>query len=135
MGSRNVAVSSLQIPLIIGVTGHRDLVAQEIRRLRQAVRQWLKLQDRFPDAPLQVATSLSPGADLLVAEEALSAFRFLEVHWLRTCRSSSRLTRDLSGFPMNGNRAPSNYNIFGTPAAEMQHSFVGQSEPELLPLS
>ena len=62
-----------QIPLIIGVTGHRDLASEEIMRLRETVRRWLEhLRKRFPDSPLQVATSLSPGADLLVAEEALA---------------------------------------------------------------
>ena len=66
--------STAQIPLLIGVTGHRDLVADELEQLRQAVRRFLvALQERFPDAPLQVVSSLSAGADLLVAEEALAA--------------------------------------------------------------
>jgi hypothetical protein len=61
-----------QIPLLIGVTGHRDLVLGEMGPLRDRVREWLVgLRARFADAPLQLLTSLSPGADLLVAEEAL----------------------------------------------------------------
>jgi hypothetical protein len=61
-----------QIPLLIGVTGHRDLVVQEIGSLRAAVRRFLtRLLDQFPDAPLLIATSLCRGADLLVVEEAL----------------------------------------------------------------
>jgi hypothetical protein len=62
-----------QIPLLIGVTGHRDLVPEEIAPLRVAVRSFLAgLRKRFPDAPLLIASSLSQGADLLVAEEALA---------------------------------------------------------------
>jgi hypothetical protein len=61
----------VQIPLLIGVTGHRDLVSDEIAPLRTAARAFLnRLQDRFPNAPLRLASSLSAGADLLVAEEA-----------------------------------------------------------------
>ncbi len=66
--------STAQIPLLIGVTGHRDLVEDELAPLRHAVRQYLvSLQKLFPEAPLQVVSSLSAGADLLVAEEALAA--------------------------------------------------------------
>jgi hypothetical protein len=62
-----------QIPLLIGVTGHRDLVPEEIAPLRVAVRSFLaRLRRRFPDAPLLIVSSLSQGADLLVAEEALA---------------------------------------------------------------
>ena len=64
---------SAHVPLLIGVTGHRDLVSQETELLRDAVRRWLAhVRDRFPAAPLRVLSSLSPGADLLVAEEALA---------------------------------------------------------------
>jgi hypothetical protein len=66
-------MSDAQIPLLIGVTGHRDLVPEEIAPLRVAARRFLAgLQSRFPDAPLLIASSLSQGADLLVAEEALA---------------------------------------------------------------
>ena len=62
-----------QIPLLIGVTGHRDLVPEEAVLLRAATRRYLStLRDRFPAAPLLLATSLSPGADLLAAEEAVA---------------------------------------------------------------
>jgi len=63
-----------EIPLLIGVTGHRDLVPEETDRLREHVRRWLlALRARFADVPMQLVTSLSPGADLLVTEEALAA--------------------------------------------------------------
>jgi len=69
-----VSDSPAQIPLLIGVTGHRDLVTDELEPLRQAVRSFLlDLRGRFPDSPLQVVSSLASGADLLVTEEALAA--------------------------------------------------------------
>lgn len=59
------------IPLVIGVTGHRDLVASEEPAIRDRVREVLvSLRDRWPATPLIVASQLAEGADLLVAEEA-----------------------------------------------------------------
>ncbi|MGD8339835.1 MAG: hypothetical protein PVH89_03585, partial [Gammaproteobacteria bacterium] len=60
------------VPLIIGVTGHRDLVADEVPGIRLRVRAFLsQLEERFPDRPLQILSPLAEGADRLVAEEAL----------------------------------------------------------------
>jgi len=74
MGTTQVLIhDTTQIPLLIGVTGHRDLVSHEVERLRDAVRNWLvHIGKCFPGAPLRVVSSLSAGADLLVAEEALA---------------------------------------------------------------
>ncbi|MEZ5531633.1 MAG: hypothetical protein R3E69_04560 [Steroidobacteraceae bacterium] len=59
------------IPLVIGVTGHRDLVESEVPAARERVREFLaSLRDRWPRTPLIVASQLAEGADLLVAEEA-----------------------------------------------------------------
>jgi hypothetical protein len=59
--------------MLIGVTGHRDLTPQEIPALRAAVRRFLThWADQPSDPPLMVASSLCQGADLLVAEQALS---------------------------------------------------------------
>ena len=42
-------------PLVIGVTGHRDLVPEEVPGIEAAVRKLFQdLADRFPDRPLQV---------------------------------------------------------------------------------
>jgi hypothetical protein len=61
-----------QVPLLIGITGHRDLLAEEMPPLREAARGFLsRLRNQFPDAPLRLVSSLSGGADLLVTEEAL----------------------------------------------------------------
>lgn len=59
------------IPLVIGVTGHRDLVDEELPEIRERVRAYLQdLRARWPHTPLIVASQLAEGADLLVAEEA-----------------------------------------------------------------
>ena len=60
-----------EIPLVVGVTGHRDLVAQEIPALRTLLRSWFSnLQQRYPGLTINVLTSLAIGADTLVAEVA-----------------------------------------------------------------
>jgi hypothetical protein len=60
------------VPLVIGVTGHRDLVAAEIPQITKQVRDLLhSLQERYPHLPIRVMTSLAEGADTLVADLAL----------------------------------------------------------------
>lgn len=60
------------IPLIVAVTGHRDLVLKEVPVIRKRVRKFLKkLRKEYPDRGVTVMTSLAEGADQLVAEEAL----------------------------------------------------------------
>ena len=59
--------------LNIGVTAHRDLVDRDVPRMRAEVRSLLrKLQESFPDLPLQLICALASGGDQLVAEEALA---------------------------------------------------------------
>ncbi|MFU8896110.1 MAG: hypothetical protein ACNA8J_06960 [Gammaproteobacteria bacterium] len=59
------------MPLVIGVTGHRNLVADEVPALRRRVREFLAaLQAQHPDLPLVVMSPLAEGADRMVAEEA-----------------------------------------------------------------
>lgn len=61
------------VPLVIGVTGHRDLVDSEVPAIRERVRAFLQgLRASWPHTPLIVASQLAEGADLLVAEEALA---------------------------------------------------------------
>jgi len=58
--------------LTIGVTGHRDLISNEIPALKQVVRDFfLRLQGDFPELDLQLITPLAEGADQLVTEVAL----------------------------------------------------------------
>jgi hypothetical protein len=64
--------SGFAIPLIISVTGHRDLVATELPAIRDRVRTFLSdLVDEYPDRGVSVMSALAEGADQLVAEEAL----------------------------------------------------------------
>lgn len=60
------------VPLIVGVTGHRDLVEDEIPHIRERVRAlFVSLQATYPDRPLRILSGLAEGADQLVAEVAL----------------------------------------------------------------
>jgi hypothetical protein len=61
------------VPLIVAVTGHRDLVANEEPQIRAHVREFLQqLLEDYPERGITVMSSLAEGADQLVAEEALS---------------------------------------------------------------
>ncbi len=67
-GSRGYAV-----PLIVAVTGHRDLVAAEAPLIRERVRTFLSaMRDSYPGRIVAVMSPLAEGADRLVAEEALA---------------------------------------------------------------
>ena len=58
--------------LTVGVTGHRDLLADEVPALKKAVRSFFKqLESEFPDLKLQLITPLAEGSDRLVADVAL----------------------------------------------------------------
>ena len=59
------------VPLIVGVTGHRNLVADEIPEIQAIVRKFLmSLQGRFPQLPIAVMTTMDEGAGQVVASEA-----------------------------------------------------------------
>ena len=58
--------------LTIGVTGHRDLVADEVPALKEKVRDFFhNLESEFPDLNLQLITPLAEGSDRLVTDIAL----------------------------------------------------------------
>ncbi len=58
--------------LTIGVTGHRDLVAEEIPALKEQVRGFFRqLETEFPHLKLQLITPLAEGSDRLVTEIAV----------------------------------------------------------------
>jgi hypothetical protein len=64
---------SYSVPLVVAVSGHRDLVAAEVPLIRERVRGFLcELRDTYPDRPVAVMSPLAEGADRLVAEEAIS---------------------------------------------------------------
>ena len=65
--------SQFALPLVIAVTGHRDLVADEIPAIRRLVKDlFIDLSRRNSDRTLRVMSALAEGADRLVAEEALA---------------------------------------------------------------
>ena len=68
----NTDRNSLAIPLVVAVTGHRDLIASEVPGIRRLVLDMLKgLAHQYPDRRLSVMSPLAKGADQLVAEVAL----------------------------------------------------------------
>ncbi|MEJ0074172.1 MAG: hypothetical protein WDO17_01785 [Alphaproteobacteria bacterium] len=65
-----------RIPLVIGVTGHRDLYETDDARLKDEFTRALErlkrdYLDRDPDTPIVILSALAEGADSLVAEAAL----------------------------------------------------------------
>ena len=61
-------------PLVIGVTGHRDLRPQDIESLEKQVRRiFLEFRRDYPSTPLTLLSPLAEGADRLVARVALEA--------------------------------------------------------------
>lgn len=70
-GPSSAIDSRYPVPLVIGVTGHRNLVTSELEGIRRRVREFLVgLRQEFPALPLAVMTPLAEGADRLVALEA-----------------------------------------------------------------
>ena len=64
--------SAFAIPLVVAVTGHRDLVPAELPTLRDKISQlFRKLQNDYPDRRLQLMSALADGADQLAAEVVL----------------------------------------------------------------
>jgi hypothetical protein len=64
--------AALAVPLVIAVTGHRDLVQSEVPEIRRLISELLKkfLAD-YPERRLQVMSALAEGADQLTADVAL----------------------------------------------------------------
>jgi len=62
-----------QVPFVIGVVGHRDLVPAQVPAIRDAAQaQLVRLQQSAPDLRLQLLCAVADGADLLVAEVAMA---------------------------------------------------------------
>lgn len=60
------------LPLVVGVTGHRDLAADEVDNVVQRVRDFFQsLARSYPHTPVILLSSLAEGADRLVARAAL----------------------------------------------------------------
>jgi hypothetical protein len=64
-------VQPFQVPLTVGVTGHREIAESCTASIEAAVDTLLaKLREKAPDAPLLLLTGLAEGADRLVARLA-----------------------------------------------------------------
>ena len=71
MACRKVMNESL-IPLVLGVTGHRDIIPEDARIARDVVRSEIRrLAALAPNTPIELLSSLAAGADRIVAEVAL----------------------------------------------------------------
>ena len=71
-GAQRAAKRGYAVPLVVAVSGHRDLLPAEIPEIRRLVREFLvQLRDTCPDRIVAVMSALAEGADRLVAEEAL----------------------------------------------------------------
>src|SRR5437588_8453806 len=65
-------IDRVKAPLVIGVTGHRDLREEDREQLKNAVREVLMgLRQQYPSTPFVLLSPLAEGADRLVAEVAL----------------------------------------------------------------
>lgn len=62
------------VPLTLGVTGHRNLVAAEVPEIEARLRELFEqLRRRFPDVPLRLLSPLAEGADRVAARIAQAA--------------------------------------------------------------
>ncbi len=69
----NMVTANGVIPLLVGVTGHRDVAESHIDAARALVTQRLRQLSRdYPHTPIVVLSPLAEGADRIVAEAALS---------------------------------------------------------------
>ena len=69
------AGDAVLVPLVVGVTGHRELAEHDRQPLCDAVRSILRrLRNERPTGPLVVVTPLAEGADQLVATVAIAEF-------------------------------------------------------------
>lgn len=60
------------LPIIIGVTGHRDLRPEDVPQLEAKIREiFEELIKKYPHTPIQLLSMLSEGADRLVTDIAL----------------------------------------------------------------
>jgi len=73
-GTRHAKTTrGFSVPLVVAVTGHRDLLSAEIPRIRELVQTFLcRLRDAYPDRQVTVMCGLAEGADRLVAREAIA---------------------------------------------------------------
>ncbi|MBR6294092.1 MAG: hypothetical protein IKR54_05820 [Lachnospiraceae bacterium] len=70
--ARKKEMNTHYIPLVLGVTGHRDIIPEDARIARDVVRSEIRrLKALAPHTPIELLSSLAAGADRIVAEVAL----------------------------------------------------------------
>lgn len=73
MSAAPPALGARGLPLIVGVTGHRDIESSDEAPLRAAFGRLLaELQASYPHSPLVVLSAMAAGADVIAVEEALA---------------------------------------------------------------
>lgn len=73
-GNSNPGSSSERIPLVFGVSGHRDLLPADVPKLHEQLRSIFgRFRAAYPNTPFKLLTPLAEGADRLAAEVALAA--------------------------------------------------------------
>ncbi|HEV2841121.1 MAG TPA: hypothetical protein VGW39_07355 [Chthoniobacterales bacterium] len=73
-GLSNPGSRSERIPLVFGVSGHRDLVPADLPKLHEQLRSiFARFRAAYPATPFNLLTPLAEGADRLAAEVALAA--------------------------------------------------------------
>lgn len=61
-------------PLVFGITGHRDIPADDVPKLAEAINGFIQgYANQFPSTPLQLLTPLAEGADRIAAKVFLDA--------------------------------------------------------------
>jgi hypothetical protein len=59
-------------PITFGITGHRDIVDQDIARAKKCIQKVFKsFRERYPNSPIVLITPLAEGADCIAAEMIL----------------------------------------------------------------
>ena len=67
------STSNVKAPLVIGITGHRDLRDEDLPTLSEEIKSiFLELKKQYPSTPLILLSALADGADRLAAWVALS---------------------------------------------------------------
>lgn len=70
----NGGPGSKQVPLVFGVSGHRDLLATDVLRLRKQLAEiFARFRAAYLHTPFRLLTPLAEGADRLAAEVALAS--------------------------------------------------------------
>ena len=73
-GNSNSGSRSERIPLVFGVSGHRDLLPADLPKLHEQLRGiFARFRAAYPATPFKLTTPLAEGADRLAAEAALAA--------------------------------------------------------------